>query len=338
MAPNFTTILQLRTSVMFMKLIALFPMMALLAACATQAPAPKRVDAQHSMETQRIAQQQALAEAEEETLTLKRKIAIGRLTNETSYGRSLLRDKHNDVVGKQLVDMLSKALTESGNFIVLERPDIGRLQEESKLTGQSMNLVGVDALILGSLTEFGRKTVGERAFLSATKKQVAFAKVDFRLVDVKTGHSFHTSSGAGEASIESGSIAGFGSKASYDGTLNDKAINQAISEAVNIFSKTLMSRQWHTYILSEEEGQIFIAGGKHQGIRPGMVFDVKTEGKTIVSKQTGFPITLPGKKIASIKVASVFGDSVTNEGAVATVISGSIKSKNIDKLIVTERL
>lgn len=319
-----------------MKLVGLFSMIMLLAACATQTPAPKRIDAQHSLEAQRAAQRQALAEVEEQKLNLKRKIAIGRLTNETSYGRSLLRDKHDDVVGKQLVDMLSQALTESGNFIVLERPDIGRLQSESKLTGQALKLVGVDALILGSLTEFGRKTVGEKAFLSATKKQVAFAKVDFRLVDAKTGHVFHTSSGAGEASIEAGSIAGFGSTAAYDGTLNDKAINQAISEAVNVFSKTLLERKWHTYILSQEEGQLFIAGGKRQGIKSGMVFDVETEGKTIVSKQTGFPITLPGKKVASIKVASVFGDSVTNEGAVATVVTGAIKPHDIGKLIITE--
>ena len=53
---------------------------------------------------------------------LKRKVAIGRMTNETRYGRSLIRDEHNDTVGKQLTDMLSNALTESGNFMVLERP------------------------------------------------------------------------------------------------------------------------------------------------------------------------------------------------------------------------
>ncbi|OUS26520.1 curli production assembly protein CsgG [Gammaproteobacteria bacterium 45_16_T64] len=319
-----------------MKLLALAPMVLILAACATQQGVPTRVDAQHSIEAQRAAQKQALADSATEKLNLKRKVAIGRLTNETSYGRSLLRDKHNDVVGKQLTDMLSKALTESGDFIVLERPDLGRLQDENKLTGQEMNLVGVDALIIGSLTEFGRKTVGERGFWSATKKQVAFAKVDFRLVDVKTGHVFHTSSGAGEASIEKGQIAGFGSKASYDGTLNDKAINQAISESVNVFARTLLERKWHTYALSEEEGMLFIAGGKNQGLKQGMLFDVETEGRTIVSKQSGFPIKLPGKKIATIQVESLFGDSVTNEGAVTSIVSGSIKGRKIESLVVTE--
>ena len=61
---------------------------------------------------------------------------------------------------------MSKALTESGSFLVLERPDISRLQAESDLTGVSSQLVGVDALVIGSLTEFGRKTVGQSGFVS----------------------------------------------------------------------------------------------------------------------------------------------------------------------------
>ena len=184
--------------------------------------------------------------------------------------------------------------------------------------------MGVDALIIGSLTEFGRKTVGESGFLSSTKRQVAHAKVEFRLVDVKTGQVFHTASGSGEASIEKGSIAGFGSTASYDATLNDKAIKQAISESVNNFSQTLLARKWHTYFLSREGAQYFISGGPSQGIRPGMTFAVETEGKVIKSKQTGFPVQLPGKKVATLEVQSTFGDAPANEGAVATLVSGSL--------------
>lgn len=305
--------------------------------CATQTEVPTKVDSQYSQQELREAQQAAMkAELEQKQLGLKRKVAIGRLTNETRYGRSLLRDEHNDTVGKQLTDMLSNALTESGNFIVLERPDIGRLRDEAELVGETLNLVGVDALIIGSLTEFGRKTVGERGFLSSTKRQVAYAKVEFRLVDVKTGHVFHTSSGSGEASIEKGSVAGFGSTASYDATLNDKAIKQAVSDAMDAFSQTLLERPWHTYFLSREGDQYFISGGKSQGVKQGMRFAVETEGKVVTSKQTGFPIQLPGQQIATIKVVSLFGDTAANQGAVATLESGSLKGYALDTLVIVE--
>lgn len=319
-----------------MRKLAVIAAILALGACATQKPAPKSIDAKYSEQEMRQAQQAALAEASQQRLALKRKVAIGRMSNETSYGRSLLRDSHNDVVGKQLTDMLSSALAESGNFLVMERPDLGRLQDEAQLTGAKLNLVGVDALIIGSLTEFGRKTIGERGFLSSTKRQVAYAKVEFRLVDTLTGQVFHTASGSGEASIEKGSVAGYGSTASYDATLNDKAIKQAISESVNAFSQSLLSRKWHTYFLSKEAGSYFVAGGVSQGIKPGMTFDVEAPGKIITSKQTGFPIQLPGKKIGTIRVEGSFGDTEANEGSVASLISGSLVGHKLENLIIVE--
>ncbi|MDO8769854.1 MAG: CsgG/HfaB family protein [Burkholderiaceae bacterium] len=278
--------------------------------------------------------QQVVALAAPAQPTLKRKIALGRITNETSYGRSLLRDSAGDPLGKQVTDLLSKSLTESGAYIVFERPDISRLKDESNLTGKKLNLVGVDALIIGSLTEFGRKTVGQTGFVSSSKKQVAFAKVDLRVVDVSTGQVFFATSGAGESSTESASTFGFGSQAAYDGTLNDSAIRQAISEAVNRLSTEMAGRPWQTYFLSADQGRYFVAGGKAQGLRPGMLFSVQTVGEKIKSPQTGFDITLPGREIAQLRIDSNFGDAEVNEGSVGSIVSGSIQGFKVEQLVV----
>ncbi|MBW3166096.1 CsgG/HfaB family protein [Ferrimonas balearica] len=267
--------------------------------------------------------------------TLKRKIAIGRVSNETNYGRSLLYDNSNDPLGKQVSDMLAAKLVESQHFLVFERPDIDKIQAEQALTNQENQLVGVDALILGSLTEFGRRTTGERGFLSSTKAQTAYAKVELRLVDVKTGHVFFATSGSAEATLESESVMGFGSRAEYDATLNDKAINAALSEVMSGLIGKLMDRPWETYILDIQDDAVFISGGKSQGINPGQELVVKTQGKAVKSPQTGFVISLPGTEIARIRVASTFGDNETNEGSVATVLSGSIQGQDIAKLIIT---
>lgn len=301
--------------------------------CAVQTPPVTQKEAPQPVAVQRTAQQAVAAQAPAAP-TLKRKIALGRITNETNYGQSLLRDRHDDPLGKQVTDLMSKALTESGAYLVFERPDIGRIQAESKLTDTKLNLIGVDALIIGSLTEFGRKTLGASGFVSSSKRQVAFAKVDVRMVDVSTGHVFFAASGAGEASTETASTFGFGSQAGYDGTLNDNAIRQAVAEAVSRLSVEMSARPWQTYILKSDGNRIFLGGGKSQGIKPGMEFAIHTQGEQIKSPQTGGVVTLPGQTVAQVRVDALFGDSELNEGSVASILSGSLAGYKPEQLLV----
>lgn len=304
-----------------------------LSGCAVQTPPITQKEAPQPLSTQKSAQQAIISQAPAAP-TLKRKIALGRITNETSYGQSLLRDRHDDPLGKQVTDLMSKALTESGAYLVFERPDISRIESESRLTDVKLNLIGVDALIIGSLTEFGRKTIGATGFASASKRQVAFAKVDVRVVDVNTSHVFFATSGAGEASTETASTFGFGSQASYDGTLNDAAIRQAVAEAINRLSVQMSSRPWQTYVLKADGNRIFLGGGKSQGIKPGMKFSVQTQGEQIKSPQTGALVTLPGQEIARVQIETLFGDSELNEGAVASILSGTLAGYKPEELLI----
>ncbi len=305
----------------------------LLSGCATQAPQIAQKETPHSSSLTKSAQKE-VAKQSPTAPTLKRKIALGRITNETNYGQSLLRDRSNDPLGKQVTDLMSKALTETGEYLVFERPDIGKLQAESRLTDSKLNIVGVDTLIIGSLTEFGRKTVGASGFVSSNKKQVAFAKVDIRLVDTKTGHVFFATSGSGEASTETGSVFGFGSQASYDGTLNDSAIRQAVGDAINAMTTEINAKPWQTYILKSEGNRVYISGGKSQGLMPGMFFDVVTQGERIKSPQTGAEISLPGKTVAKLRIDSTFGDTELTEGSIATIVSGSTSKYRTSQLTV----
>ena len=319
-----------------MKKIATIVAALTLAGCATQTPHVAVKDAPVSQDQQIAAQKKAAEIKADQALSLKRKIAIGRMTNETNYGRSLLRDEHMDPLGKQLSDMLTARLINSGNFLVFERPDISRIEQERQMFGAGGELVGVDTLIVGSLTEFGRNVTGESGFLSSTKTQLAHAKVELRLVDVNTGQAFFSATGAGEATLESASVAGFGSRAAYDGTLTDKAIAAAISDVIDGMIQKMMERPWKTYILDVVEGQVFISGGKSQGLSAGKQLRVMTAGKKVQSKQTGFTVTLPGTEIARVEVLSTFGDSENNEGSVVRVVSGSLDGHSLDKLEIVE--
>src|SRR6266853_788902 len=221
--------------------------------CATTSTPQQVVAAPVSAAQQAEAQRQAAVPVAK---TFKRKVAIGRFSNETRYGKTFQVDANNDPLGKQVSDMLSTRLVSSQKFLVFERPDIDKIKAEQSITNES-GLVGVDALIIGSVTEFGRSTTGKSGFLSGTKVQTAHAKVEIRLVDVRTGYVFFTASGTGDASTESGEIAGFGSKADYDEALNDRAIGAAITDVQAALVSKLEERPWITNILKVDGNRIY---------------------------------------------------------------------------------
>jgi curli biogenesis system outer membrane secretion channel CsgG len=255
---------------------------------------------------------------------LRRKVGIGRFSNETNYGRGFLTDSEGDPLGKQAADILGGHLVNSGKFIVVERPDIKKIKTEINefSKGKDDTLLGIDTMILGSITEFGRETVGKTGFLSKTKKQVARCKVTIRLVDIATGYAFFSETGAGEATIETGTILGMGSKASYDATLNDKAINSAITDLIDAIIKNLEERPWKSDILSVEGNTVFISGGERQGLKKEQVLGIYKPGKRIKSQQSGAYINLPPTLLGKIKINSFFGNNEIDEGSVCLLVDG----------------
>jgi curli biogenesis system outer membrane secretion channel CsgG len=299
-----------------------------LAGCATVSQPQVTAEARVSRDRQAAAQAPAARR-------YKTKLAVARFTNESNYGRSLLADADLDRLGKQASDMLMSRLVLSGNFIILERPDAAKIEHEQALAGGG-NLVGADTMVSGSVTEFGRSVGGKSGFLSSTKLQLAKAKVDIRLVDVHTGVAYFSASGAGEASTESGEVAGFGSHQEYDATLNDRAIGAAISDVVDRLVQKLADRPWRTDILEMRGNQIFISGGQRQGLKPGDTLAVMESGGTTKSKQSGFEIALPPRQVGLMRVLSVFGDSEINEGAVCRLITGAVDAGALPNLFVAE--
>ena len=269
-------------------------------------------------------------------LALKRKVAVARLSNETTYGKSLLSTNAPDKMAQKVSDMFIQGLANSGNYLVFERPDVDSLKAEAALSGVAQDLVGVDTLIVGSLTEFGRSTTGQSGFLSSSKKQQATATIDLRLIDVKTGQVIRSITGSGAASTETSDVLGFGSVAGYDGSINDRAIGAAVNAAVAKLNKYMLEKSWTADVLAYEAPLVYISGGKSQGVTEGMELNVFTRGKQVKSQTTGATITLPGTKVASIRVVSLFGNTDLDEGAAAEVVAGSIKGLALDTLVVKE--
>jgi curli biogenesis system outer membrane secretion channel CsgG len=245
--------------------------------------------------------------------TIKRKVAIGRFSNETQYAKGIFYDKENDPMGKQALDILSAKLAASDKFLLLERSDLAQLLEEAKKSDNGLQTIGADYMIIGSITQFGRKNTGKEGVFTSTKMQTVEAAVAIRLVDVSTGLIVYSDEAKGQAQITSKSTLGVGGRADYDATLSDKAISEAIGQLVENIINKCTDKPWRTFFLTYDGDAQMIAGGGSQGIKEGDTFAVKTRGKKVKNPQTGLMIELPGKQIGTVTVTATGGDTPETE-------------------------
>lgn len=163
-------------------------------------------------------------------------ISVGRFNNQSTFNNGIFSEGGEDRLGNQAQTLLIADLTQSGCFTMLERSNMSALAQERKISNSAAQLKGAQYVITGDITEFGRKTTGDHqlfGILGSGKKQVAYAKVNINVVDVKTSQVVYTASGAGEYALSNREIIGFGGTAGYDSTLNGKVLSLAIRNGVN---------------------------------------------------------------------------------------------------------
>ena len=267
---------------------------------------------------------------------LKRKVAIGRFSNETQYAKGLFYDKENDPMGKQALDILSTRLAASGKFILLERNDISQLLDEANSTENGFQKIGADYMIIGSITQYGRKNLGDAKVFSTTKTQIVEAAVSIRLVDVSTGLIIYSDEAKGDAELKTKTTMGIGGRADFDATLSDKAISAAITKLVENIINKCTNKPWRSYFLTYDSDAVIVSGGASQGISVGDVFAVKLKGKTVKNPQTGINIELPGKQVGKVEVVSVAGDTPETEYSIVSFKEGEIDGTQLRNYYIEE--
>lgn len=276
----------------------------------------------------------ALPMTAQESKTIKRKVAIGRFSNETQYAKGLFYDKENDPMRKQALDILSAKLAATGKFILLEREDLDILVNES---GADMNKIGADYIILGSITEYGRKTEGQQKVFSSTKTQTVEAGVSIRLVEAATGLIIYSDEAKGHAELSKKQTLGFGGTAGFDATLSDKAISAALAQLVDNITNKCMDKPWKSYILSVEDGNYVISGGASQGLAAGDKFNIYKKGKIVKNPQTGINVELPGVKVGEVTILSSFGDTPETELSFCSYEGEAIDVENLSIYYIMDK-
>ena len=173
-------------------------------------------------------------------------LVIGNFENRSTYMQGIFSEGGNRL-GGQAKTILKTHLQQTGRFVVVDRDNMAVLEQEAGIGRTQQALKGAQVAIAGAVTEFGRKTTGDRqlfGILGAGKQQIAYAKVALNVVDVRTSEVVYSSQGAGEFALSNREVAGFGGTAGYDATLNGKVLNLAIVEAVDNLVGGLQRGEW----------------------------------------------------------------------------------------------
>jgi len=249
---------------------------------------------------------------------LKKRVAVVAFTDKARYG-------HN--IGSGMADMLVTSLVESKKFIVVERNELDKIMQEQGLgmsgavTAQSAakvgQLLGVELIITGSVSEFGTKKDKIGGGLSAlsgfnlgVSSETARSVVDIRLVNTSTGEIITASSAEGEESSKSLDNVGvtginFRNSSTWDKTILGKAARESVEKCVEIIADGMKSLPWQGKIIkANADGTVFMKPGSVAGVKPGMKFSVYRPGEELIDPDTGISLGSEEMKIGKVEVVS----------------------------------
>ena len=257
----------------------------------------------------------------------KKRIGVMAFENKTKYGERL---------GSAAADILITEIAKTNRFIVVERERLDKLMKEEELgmlgitdpkTATRLGkILGLNAIVVGSITQFGVKTTGSDYLVTQSKTQIAEATVDIRLVDIDTGQALYADSGEGIAKRTVGEVLGLGTRGGYDETLEGNALRSAISRFVDKIVSNMDKKVWSCRVvhIKAETGEVFINAGKESNLPLGALLNIIHPGQEIKDPATkeiiGYDETAAGR----MKTERYFGE----DGSVGKMQSGGLPTIN----------
>ena len=261
-------------------------------------------------------------------------------------------------VGKGISDLLVTYLVKDGSYSVIERKALDKIMAEQNFSNSDRanpnsaakigKLLGVDAIIVGSITQFGNETKnmnlgGAGGALGGFglggfghKKSKAIVSLTARMVDVDTGEILAVAEGHGESQRESTSMLGgggtwhgfgggnadFGSS-DFQSTIIGEAVKAAVEKtsADVIADKDKLVTRTITVeglIAAVDGGQIILNVGGKSGVKVGDQLTVERVSNEIKDPSTGKVIRRMSSAVGVVKVTDV--DDIS---AVAVPVSGT---------------
>jgi len=259
----------------------------------------------------------------------KKRVGIFAFKNKSRYGQ--------DRLTQAAVDILYSELEKSGLFDLYERADLGELAKEYELiesgninavsAAEPGKLTGVQAVIIGSITQFGLWEEAKDYGVTKKKTEIAESTVDVRVVDVTTGKVITADSGTGRVERTMETTLGFGAKGGYDETMADKALRASIDKFIDNLIRRLEEMPWEGRVADVDKGAggevLYVNAGKKSGMPMGARLAVYRVSGKITDPGTG---EFLGYKTVRIGDAEVF-DFTGEDLSLARMSSGAGVSK-----------
>ncbi len=287
----------------------------------------------------------------------KKRVAVLDFDYGTVYSNVSAIFGTNVDVGKGLNDMLVDRLVNDGKYSVIERKALDKIMAEQNFSNSDRadpssaakigKLLGVNAIIVGSITQFGRDDkstgVGGGAIASHVpfiggggvrkSEGKAVVQITARLVDVNTGEILASAQGLGQSKRSSTSLGGFGfgggggggghvdmHSSNFGATIIGEACNAAVTDLATKLDSD--AEKLPTTVIAIDGMVADVSGntlilnvGKNNGLQVGDKLKVSRTGKEIKDPATGKLLRRLDTPLGEVTLTQV--DDTSAEGTYA---------------------
>jgi curli biogenesis system outer membrane secretion channel CsgG len=254
-------------------------------------------------------------------------------------------------VGKGIADLIVTRLVTDGVYSVIERKALDKIINEQNFSNSDRanpdsaakigRILGVDAIIVGSITQFGRddKSVGLGGFGAGRvpfgggglgKRQAkAVVGINARMVNTETGEILAVAEGKGESKRSGLLLGGAGGSSGGAGgggldmssrNFGDTILGEAVAQAVNDLTKQLddSAQRLPTPVLNVSGQVADVSGdtlilnvGSKAGVKVGDHLGVFRPGRQIKDPATGKVLKSIETKLGDVTITEVEDTSST---------------------------
>lgn len=274
-------------------------------------------------------------------------------------------------VGRGISDLLVQQLVTDGKYSMIERNAIDKILNEQNFANSDRvdpstaakigKILGVEAVIMGSITQFGRddekKTYGGGAVggitgkfgLGGVQKREAKAVVGItaRMVDTTTGEILAAVTGTGESDRKGTSLVGAGggggnaAGGGYDMTsknFGETILGEAVHKAVNDMATQLdqkaealpTRKAEFSGLVADVSGNTLILNvGRSSGVQVGDTVSISRPVRTVKDPATGKVIKTVTNDMGTATITDVDADSstATYNGSSPAKVGDTVKNQ-----------
>ncbi len=236
-------------------------------------------------------------------------------------------------IGGGLSAQLVTALIQTGRVVVVERAILSKVLIEQEL-GQSRlstpftqtpsgQLLGVDYLIVGEVTEFEERQMGGGGSLSVAKwigpkisgeAVAAQVGIDLRVIDTRTGEILHSHRAQGRAWETAFStkidykVIEFGGDTFHKtplGKATRSAITDALEFILSVIEKRTSEFSWLARVIEVEGSDIYFDAGRNAHLKEGDRFQISAVRKVLTDPETNEILGLVENKVGVAQAMTV---------------------------------